>query len=137
MNDLTIGKVAAAAGVPVATIRFYERQGLVPAPGRNASGYRVYDPATVDRLRFIVRAKALGFTLEEIRELLMLRVDEQATCREIREIAAEKIAMVRKKIRTLQEMERALTTLSAECGAGLEIDECPILTYLSRKDDDD
>jgi len=137
MNDLTIGKVSVATGVPVATIRFYEREGLLAAPGRNPSGYRIYTGKALDRLRFIVRAKVLGFSLEEIRELLMLKVDTEASCAEIRDMAAEKVDLVREKIRMLQNMENALVRLSAACRDDLAVGECPILNYLSEEHGDD
>ncbi len=137
MEKLTIGKVAITTDIPVATIRYYEREGLILPPRRNQSGYRVFDQAIVARLRFIVRAKALGFTLEEIRELLMLKVDAHATCTEIQEIATEKIALIKNKIRTLKEMENALAKMIAHCGDDLSVKECPFLTFLSRENHDD
>ena len=76
-TSLSIGEVAKEAGVGVETVRFYEREGLVPEPGRRPSGYRQYPPDTVRRIRFVQRAKELGFTLREIRELLSLRVAER------------------------------------------------------------
>ena len=74
---ITIGAVARRAGVGIDTIRYYEREGLLPEPQRRASGYRDYGPDVVERLRFIRRAKDLGFTLEEIRELLALSTDRE------------------------------------------------------------
>jgi MerR family copper efflux transcriptional regulator len=75
--SLTIGRIAQSAGVAIDTIRFYEREGLLPAPKRRPSGYREYDESAVSRLRFIRRAKDLGFTLEEIRELFALSADRR------------------------------------------------------------
>ena len=79
MQPLTIGKVARRAGVEVKTIRFYERQALIIPPPRSATGYRLYPESTIQRLRFIRRAKKLGFSLKEIKELLVLQEDPQAT----------------------------------------------------------
>ncbi|MCH8048022.1 MAG: MerR family transcriptional regulator, partial [Planctomycetes bacterium] len=80
VNSLTIGQLARRAEVGVETVRFYEREGLLEEPARRPSGYRQYDEGVVDRLRFIRRAKQLGFTLKEIRELLSLRLDPATTC---------------------------------------------------------
>ena len=77
---MRIGELAAQAGVPAATVRYYERRGLIGRPGRSPSGYREYTEAEVDRIRFIKRAQDLGFALEEIQDLLELRVDDPASC---------------------------------------------------------
>ncbi len=84
MRGLTTGKVAKHAGVNTETLRYYEREGLIDIPPRTASGYRVYPADTVTRIRFIRRAKALGFTLREIRELLSLRVDPTGSSGKVR-----------------------------------------------------
>src|SRR5207237_9845446 len=84
MEILSIGQVARRAGVGVETVRFYERQGLLEEPPRRASGYRQYSEEVVSRLRFIKRAQQLGFSLKEISELLLLRVDAQASCEEVK-----------------------------------------------------
>lgn len=84
MESLTIGKVARLAEVGVETIRFYEREGLIEEPSRGESGYRQYPKETIQRLRFIKRAKDLGFTLREIKELLALRLDPGTTCGDVR-----------------------------------------------------
>ena len=91
MKTLTIGQVARRAGVGVETVRFYERQGLLDEPDRRESGYRQYTEAVILRLRFIRRAKELGFTLKEIRELIALRRDPSATRAEVRQQATAKI----------------------------------------------
>jgi DNA-binding transcriptional MerR regulator len=83
-SSLTIGQVAKGAGVGVETVRFYEREGLVPAPKRRPSGYRQYPADTVRRIRFVQAAKDLGFTLKEIRELLSLRVAAGKSCADVR-----------------------------------------------------
>src|SRR6266436_4864358 len=84
MGHLSIGQVARQAGVGVETVRFYEREGLLEEPPRRASGYRQYDEQVVQRLHFIQRAKRLGFSLKEITELLLLRVDAQTSCDEVK-----------------------------------------------------
>ena len=100
MDTLTIGKVAREAGVGVETIRFYEREGLLESPDRRPSGYRQYEPEAIARLRFIKQAQRLGFTLREIKELLALKLDPDATRKQVKERAVAKIADIEQ--RTLQ-----------------------------------
>ena len=94
MKTLTIGQVAREAGVGVETVRFYEREGLIEEPSRRASGYRQFDEAVVDRLRFIREAKELGFTLNEIKELLSLKLDPASSCGDVKHRAEVKIAEI-------------------------------------------
>ena len=101
MTTLTIGKVAKAAGLGVETVRFYERQGLIAEPARSDSGYRQYGPETIRRLQFIVRAKALGFTLQEIGDLLDLRATPGAGCADVQARAEAKIADIEERITQL------------------------------------
>ena len=130
MESLKIGKVARLAGVGVETIRFYEREGLIAEPPRRESGYRQYPQETVSRIRFIRRAKELGFSLKEIMELLALRIDPEATCKDIRERAEIKVTDIEEKVRTLQRMKKALGKLIAACSGGSPVRECPILEAL-------
>lgn len=134
---MTIGEVARRAGVKVETVRYYERQGLVPAPGRSAAGYRQYAADTVRRIRFIRRAKALGFTLAEIRELLALRTAPGVSCAEVRVQAEAKIAEIDARLRALQQMRSALARLARECGDGRSTSACPILEALESDGSDD
>jgi MerR family mercuric resistance operon transcriptional regulator len=129
-QPLTIGKVARRAAVGIETIRFYEREGLIAEPPRRASGYRQYPPETVGRVRFIKRAKALGFSLREIRDLLALRVRPGTTCGQIKKRAQVKIADIQERIRTLRRMKRALAKLTLACSGRGSIQECPILEAL-------
>jgi len=133
MTSLKTGELAKEAGVNVETLRFYEREGLLAEPPRRASGYREYPPDTVQRIRFIQRAKELGFTLREVKGLLELRVDPETTCAEVREHAAEKIADVKQKISDLKTIERALNKLMNSCRGSGPIDDCPILKHLERE----
>ena len=135
MESLTIGKVARRAEVGVETIRFYERKGLIDEPPRRESGYRQYPEETISRLRFIKRAKELGFTLREIKELMKLQVDSSSTttCDEVRNLAKEKITDVRDKIRMLQGMEAALARLIGSCRKRVVTSNCPILEALDNK----
>src|SRR5437016_2985690 len=108
METLSIGQVAHRTGVGVETVRFYEREGLLEPPPRRASGYRQYSEQVVKRIHFIKRAQQLGFSLKEITELLMLRVDGQTSCEEVRQRTEAKIAEVERKLVELQHMRQAL-----------------------------
>lgn len=133
MKNFTIGQVAREAGVGVETVRFYEREGLIERPSRRASGYRQFDEAVVDRLRFIREAKVLGFTLNEIKELLSLKLDPASSCADVKDRAEVKIANIKEKIRTLQRMKRALVKLTKACSGDGPTSECPILESMNGK----
>jgi len=128
---MTRGEVAEKADVNPETLRYYERKKLIPKPRRSDGGIRLYDDHYVDRLRFIQRAKDLGFTLAEIKDLLDLRVDDEATCRDVRARAENKIGEVEAKIADLRRIRDALTTLAEACRdqAG-PTSACPILDVL-------
>ena len=130
VNSLMIGQLARRAEVGVETVRFYEREGLLEEPARRPSGYRQYDEGVVDRLRFIRRAKQLGFTLKEIRELLSLRIDPATTCGDVKSRAEAKLEDIAAKIRSLQRMKRALVKLTKACSGRGAASECPILESL-------
>jgi Hg(II)-responsive transcriptional regulator len=137
MNDkqsqLTIGRIAKLADVGIDTIRFYERRGLLPAPARTASGYRIYAPDTVGRLNFIRRAKDLGFSLEEISTLLYLQ-DSGGAKTEIREITQRKLEHIDTKIDNLERMRAVLHDLHQQCVGSGDIDGCPIIEALADED---
>lgn len=118
LNNLTIGAFATEADVNVETIRFYQRQGLLTEPQRPAGGIRRYDAVDVDRVRFIKSAQRLGFSLEEISELL--RLEDGAHCREARGLAERKLLDVREKLDDLRRIEAALGTLIENCRAPAE-----------------
>ncbi len=130
MRPLTIGKVSKQSGIGVETVRFYEKSGLIDEPQRTESGYRQYPASTVVRIRFIRRAKELGFTLKEIKELLNLRLDPTTTCNDVRQMADEKKRDVQAKIQSLKGIERALGELIDACAVGGPDGECPILETL-------
>ena len=130
MRPLTIGQVARRAGVGVETVRFYERRGLLDEPARGTSGYRHYAEDVVARLRFIRRAKELGFSLKEIKDLLALRVDPATTCAEVKARAEGKIADIEAKIQALRRMKKALHKLTTACSGRGPTSECPILEAL-------
>ena len=129
-DGMFIGELADASGVGVETVRFYEREGLLPEPPRTGAGYRVYDAAAVRRVRFILRAKALGFTLAETKELLELRVTDPAACGDVEATARSKIADVEARIRELERIRIVLGDLVRACARNEQTGECPILDAL-------
>lgn len=130
MSSLTIGAVARRTGLSAETIRFYEREGLLPPPARRASGYRQYSEVDVRRLAFIQHAKSLGFTLAETAELLALRIDPNTTRREVKARARAKLADVEARLRKLQRMRRTLKRLVDACPGEGPKAHCPILDAL-------
>lgn len=131
---LKIGVVAERGGVNLQTIRYYEREGLLPEPPRLQSGYRMFPEDTVRRVHFIKRAQDLGFTLAEIRELLALRIDHKRNSSEVRTLAQEKMAAIEKKIRTLKKMKQVLGDLTERCSGCGPSDECPILESIDSEE---
>ena len=130
MKELTIGKLAKRVGVSTDTVRFYERCGLLQPPARTASNYRLYPEKDVLRLAFIKRAKHLGFTLSEIKDLLTLRYDPQSTKRQVKTLTENKIEDIRNRIADLQRILATLEHLAETCdGHGLA-DDCPILAAM-------
>ena len=128
---MTIGAVAKRIGVAIDTIRYYEREGLLPEPARRASGYRSYGEGTVVQLRFIRRAKVLGFTLEEIRELLALSTDRQRGVKAVKRRAQERLAALDLRIVELQRVRDGLAQLVGSCPGHGAPEQCPILRALS------
>src|SRR5713226_9108299 len=115
MGSLTIGALAKRAGVGVETVRFYERRGLVRRPARPGTGYRSYPEEIVGRIRFIRNAQALGFTLQEVKELLALRVTAGTSCAAVRSRAVVKIADVKRRLGDLELIKAALEKLILLC----------------------
>ena len=130
-KTLTIGAVAARAGVSVETIRFYVGKGLIDQPKRPLGGIRIYPEATVERLEFIHQAQELGFTLREIGELLALQSDPAADCGDVKIRAAEKLVEVEAKFIRLAAMRKTLRQLVDICPGAGELDECSIVNALS------
>lgn len=130
-SSLTIGSVARRVGVAIDTIRYYEREGLMPAPQRRASGYRSYGEAAVVQLRFIRRAKELGFTLEEIRDLLALSADRQRGVKAVKQRAQHRLAAITRRIAELTRVRDALAELVASCPGHGKPEQCPILRALT------
>src|SRR5574337_1536654 len=129
-SSLTIGAVARRVGVAIDTIRYYEREGLLPEPQRRASGYRSYGEGAVTQLRFIRRAKDLGFTLEEIRELLALSTDRERGVKSVKQRAEARLGEIEQRIRELQRVKRGLKQLIDACPGHGALEHCPILRAL-------
>lgn len=131
-GDLKIGDLARDTGTKVVTIRYYEKVGLLPPPGRSeGSNYRRYDAAALQRLRFIRRCRDLGFGLQQIRELLELSTDIERPCDDVNEIAAAHLATVERKIADLRALAQELRLISATCHGGGTISNCRILEAIS------
>ena len=131
---ITRGKLARRTGVNIETIRYYEQRGLIPEPPRTASGYRQYTEDYVERIRFIKRAQELGFTLEEIKELLSLRVDPETDRGEVKQRAAAKIVDIEEKICDLERMKHQLKRLVTSCSGRGPTSECPILEAIESEE---
>jgi DNA-binding transcriptional MerR regulator len=136
MDGLTRSQLAQAAQVNLETVRFYEGEGLLPAAPRTASGYRIFPRAAVERLAFVKRAKALGFSLEEIRELLLFQDEHPDACTEVRDLLRKKIAVVREKKAELEKLEGHLASALRKCNRVLRQQEqhpdtCPVLEQIA------
>ena len=129
---LTRGQVARRTGIGVETVRYYEQRGLLDNPTRTRSGYRQYDEDAVRRLRFIRRAKQLGFSLSEVRELISLRLDPGTECADVQRRAEEKLREIADKVRDLRRMQAGLEELTAACGRNDRSMECPLLNVLEK-----
>ena len=123
-------ELARRTGCNLETIRYYEKTGMIPDPPRTASGYRVYDEAHVARLQFILRARELGFSIDEIRGLLDLVDGGTQTCAEVKERTERHLADVRAKIADLKRIERVLSETAEQC-SGEDVPECPVLEALA------
>ena len=130
---ILIGALAQQTRCNIETIRFYEKIGVLPKPARTEGGHRVYGRAHVERLTFVRRARELGFTLDEVRALLRLAEAADVPCAEVKDLAATHLAGVRTKIADLRAMQKALTTLIAECdlrGDAADLPGCPLIEAL-------
>lgn len=127
---MQIGQLANQAGVAIDTVRYYEREGLLPPPQRRASGYRDYSVRDIARLRFIRRAKNLGFSLQEIHALLRLSESRDADRAEVRTLAQHRLADIEGKLHELEAMRAALAKLVRHCAGHGSLDDCPIIETL-------
>lgn len=130
---MNIGTAAKRSGVPAKTIRYYEGVGLIPSAGRTAAGYRVYSDADVETLRFIHRARTLGFSVREVSALLALWHDRGRASADVRALALDHVAGIDARITELQAMRRTLMALVDRC-AGDDRPDCPILDGLATGD---
>jgi MerR family mercuric resistance operon transcriptional regulator len=125
-----IGVLSNEAGVNIETIRYYEKIGLMPAPPRTQGRQRVYDAVHLKRLTFIRRGRELGFSLDQIRDLLGLVRGHDLICAEVKAMTEEHVSDIRRKVKDLRRLERVLTELAARC-SGNAVPDCPILDTLS------
>jgi MerR family mercuric resistance operon transcriptional regulator len=125
----TIGGLAAIAGVPIETIRYYQRRKLVPEPPRPVGSIRRYSEEDAERLRFIKRAQRMGFTLPEITSLFTLQA--RRSCRATRDLAAAKLRLIDARIRELRDLRTQLAALVAECDANTQDAKCPVIRRLT------
>ncbi|PIW27635.1 MAG: MerR family transcriptional regulator [Rhodospirillales bacterium CG15_BIG_FIL_POST_REV_8_21_14_020_66_15] len=136
MNGHVIGRgvwraeLARRTGCNLETVRYYEKIGMMPEPPRTAAGYRIYDEAQVARLRFILRGRELGFSLDELRGLLGLVDHGTQTCAEVKALTERHLSDVRAKIADLRRIEKVLATTAAQC-SGDRVPECPVLETLA------
>ena len=130
MKQLKIGQVAKQSGISVETVRYYEQRGLIPEPDRLPSGYRVYPENILQRLHFIHRCKDLGFSLQEIGELLSLQTDPSTSSALVKQQVEHKISLVKTKISELQKIEHSLEQLSDSCCGEGTVSDCPIIDFL-------
>ena len=128
-DPLTIGRLAKIAGVNVETIRYYQRRGIVEEPAKPVGGHRRYAHSHAKRVRFVKRAQLLGFTLEEVADLL--RLEDGKSCRETRVLAQRKLMLIEHRLADLNRIRRTLKTLIAQCATGRRPKPCPIIASLS------
>lgn len=138
MDGLTRGQLAQRAQINLETVRFYEQEGLLAPPSRTASGYRQFEEVAVDRLAFVKRAKALGFSLGEIRELLAIQDGHADMCVEVRDLVQNKLAIVRDKKAELEKLEAQLSAALRKCNRALKrerpkqnLKACPVLNQIA------
>lgn len=131
---MRIGQIADRTDLSVQTIRFYERKGLLTKVPRDDSGYRNFSPEDVRRIQFIRHSQDVGFTLNEISDLLSLRVAENGSCESVREFACDKVEQLDERLESLRKMRKTLMDLVALCDDGLPASSCPILDALENDD---
>lgn len=129
IQHLTRGQLAVRTGCNIETIRYYEQIGLLPPPPRTAGGHRLYGEELCKRLNFVRRSRELGFTLEEIRELLRMVDGHKYNCSEVKALALDHGRDIQRKISDLRKLKTMLETMAAQCRGG-KIPECPIIDAL-------
>jgi MerR family mercuric resistance operon transcriptional regulator len=137
-HGVQIGKLARETGLSVDTIRFYEKEGLLREPTRSQGGFRLYTPRDVDHLHFIRCAQELGFSLAQVRELLLIQNENTHACTQVRDFISQKLGCVHQKMSDLKRLEHALKAALGECEKALGRDDvdahecCPVLEKLTR-----
>ena len=126
----TRSTLAKLAGVGAESLRFYEQQGLIEKPARNEAGYRIYDGGDLERLQFIRRAQDLGFSLQDIKQLLQLTGNIKTPRKTVRDFAEARLVVIRQKISDLQAMEKSLSRLVAQCSGKGALQGCPIAEFI-------
>lgn len=127
---MRIGELARHAGVDVQTVRYYEREGVLEAPARTRSGYRAYGPAHVERLNFVRHCRSLDMPVAEIRRLLEMSRDERVSCEQVNGLVRAHLGRVQAKRKALEELEKQLAALDAQCESGHRVADCGILEEL-------
>ena len=128
---MLIGELSKRTGCNIETIRFYERDGIMPSPSRSSGGHRLFNENQLRRLFFIRRCRELGFTLKEIRSFLSLVDNNSYTCDQVLELTRNHVREVKQKIADLNKMKRVLNEMTSKCAGG-DIPECPIIDRLFR-----
>ncbi|MFL9922829.1 Cd(II)/Pb(II)-responsive transcriptional regulator [Herbaspirillum lusitanum] len=136
MDSLKIGELASRADCPVETIRYYEREDLLPAPNRSQGNYRLYGDVHVERLQFIRHCRSLDMTLDEVRELLRLRDAPEQNCGEVNALLDKHMGHVAQRIAQLTSLQTQLQALRAQCDADQPARDCGILQGLANLPDD-
>lgn len=130
-TGLLIGEAARQSGVHIETIRYYERAGVLPKPGRSSGGHRLYSADQLNRLKFVRRSRELGFSLDEVRAILDLVDNQNMTCAQVHKMTIDHLATVKKKVADLKRLERTLKEMAQECSRG-EVPDCAIIDTLYR-----
>ncbi|OQY69549.1 MAG: zinc-responsive transcriptional regulator [Ignavibacteriales bacterium UTCHB2] len=134
MEQYKVGEIAKMVDMNVETLRYYEKIKLMPKPKRKESRYRLYDDNDLRRLKFIKRAKELGFTLKEIKELLNLKIESTATCGDVKHLAEHKLNDIEERIKDLKNIKSVLVKLINQCVCEeVSTEECPILEVIESK----
>ena len=134
IKDMTIGKLSSKTGVNTETIRYYEKEGILPPPPRTESGYRVYTEEHCKRLMFVRRSRELGFSLNEIRTMLAMVDGGSLTCAEVKDVTITHLDDIREKISDLQKLEKTLQKIASQCKGG-KTPNCPIIDALFQGND--
>lgn len=127
---MRIGELAAQAGVDVQTVRYYEKEGLIEAPSRNASGYRSYGPSHLERMQFIRHCRSLDMALADVKRLLALSGDNDVSCDEVNAMVRAHLGRIRAKRAALELLEKQLSSLNSQCESGHRVADCGILEEL-------